>query len=161
MIYNLIFAGFVWITGRIKELIITSGGENIAPVPIEQQLKLELLLCAYCVVVGDMKKFLSLLVTVKSKLSPLGAPTDELDEEAVAICKGLGVELTKVSEAMESAEVKQYIQEGINRANEKAISNAARVQVSFCCNFVENTNSIYLWCLEIRYSPTGPIHSRR
>ena len=122
----------MWITGRIKELIITSGGENIAPVPIEQEMKKELGICAYCVVVGDAKKYLSMLVTVKSKLSDAGAPIDELDEEAVGICKSLGVELSKVSEVMESSVVKKYIQEGINRANERAISNAARVQVLIC-----------------------------
>ncbi len=31
--------GFVFITGRAKEIIITSGGENIAPVPIEERIK--------------------------------------------------------------------------------------------------------------------------
>ena len=125
------YSGFVWITGRIKELIITSGGENIAPVPIEEEMKKELLLCAYCVVVGDGKNYLNMLLTVKSKLSPEGTPTDELDEEAVGICKSLEVELSKVSEVMESPVVKKYIQEGIDRANERAISNAARVQVTF------------------------------
>ena len=122
----------MWITGRITDLIITSGGENIAPVPIEQEIKKELGLSAYCVVVGDGKNFLNMLVTVKSKLNAAGAPTDELDEEAVGICKSLGVELSKVSEVMESAVIRQYIQEGMNRANERAISNAARVQVLIC-----------------------------
>ncbi len=31
--------GFFFITGRAKEIIITSGGENIAPVPIEERIK--------------------------------------------------------------------------------------------------------------------------
>ena len=100
------------------------------PMIIEDEMKKELKLCAFCVVVGEGREYFNMLVTVKSKLSPLGAPTDELDEEAVAICKGLGVELTKVSEVMESAEVKQYIQEGINRANEKAINHQYIIQVS-------------------------------
>ena len=36
---KLIQMDFFWICGRIKELIITSGGENIPPVPIETQIK--------------------------------------------------------------------------------------------------------------------------
>ncbi|KAI6654317.1 Long-chain-fatty-acid--CoA ligase [Oopsacas minuta] len=120
--------GFVWITGRIKELIVTSGGENIAPVVIEDEMKKEILLCAYFVVVGDGKNYLNMLVTLKSKLSPAGIPTDDLDDEAVGICKSLGVEVNKISEAKESVAVKKYIQDGINRANERAISNAAKVQ---------------------------------
>ena len=34
--------GFLWLTGRLKELLITSGGENIAPVPIENNILAEL-----------------------------------------------------------------------------------------------------------------------
>ena len=76
-----------------------------------------------------MKNYLNMLVTLKSKLGPEGLPTDELDDEAVGICKNLGVELTTVSEAMESLPVKKYIQDGIMRANERAVSNVARVKV--------------------------------
>ena len=138
--------GFVWITGRIKELIVTSGGENIAPVAIEDEMKKELQLCAYCVVIGDGKNYLNMLVTLKSKLNAAGAPTDELDDEAVGICKNLGVELSTVSEAMESLPVKKYIQDGILRANERAVSNAAKVQVRFL-NYAINHDLAYLTVL--------------
>lgn len=57
---------FVFITGRIKEIIITAGGENVAPVPIEDNVKNELpVAISNCMLVGDRKKFLSLLVTLK------------------------------------------------------------------------------------------------
>ena len=45
--------GFLKITGRIKELIITAGGENVAPVLIEDNFKAEFSPCSNIMVVGD------------------------------------------------------------------------------------------------------------
>ena len=45
--------GFLQITGRIKELIITAGGENIAPVPVEDAFKLECVACSNIMMVGE------------------------------------------------------------------------------------------------------------
>ena len=45
--------GWLKITGRIKELIITAGGENIAPVPIEDNFKLECPACSNIMVIGE------------------------------------------------------------------------------------------------------------
>ena len=53
------------ITGRIKELIITAGGENIAPVPIEDYLKAQCEGISNVMVIGDRKKYLTALVTLK------------------------------------------------------------------------------------------------
>jgi len=58
--------GFLYITGRLKELIITAGGENIPPVPIEDNIKAQIpRLLSNCMVVGDKRKFLIVLVTLK------------------------------------------------------------------------------------------------
>ena len=57
--------GFLEITGRIKELIITAGGENIAPILIEHAFKEECPICSNIMVVGDDRKFLSCLITLK------------------------------------------------------------------------------------------------
>jgi long-subunit acyl-CoA synthetase (AMP-forming) len=54
--------GYLFIVGRKKELIITSGGENIAPVPIENNLLKELTDIEYAIVIGNNKKFLSVLL---------------------------------------------------------------------------------------------------
>jgi len=48
-----------------SELLITAGGENIAPVPVEDSVKEELPVVANCMLIGDKKKFLSLLITLK------------------------------------------------------------------------------------------------
>ncbi len=55
--------GYVAITGRIKEIIITAGGKNITPVNIEAQVKRHPLV-AQCVVIGDRKPYLVALVTI-------------------------------------------------------------------------------------------------
>ena len=59
--------GFLKITGRIKEIIITSGGENIDPAPIELAIKTACPLISHAVVVGEQKKFVSVLLTLKVK----------------------------------------------------------------------------------------------
>ncbi|XP_060894441.1 long-chain-fatty-acid--CoA ligase ACSBG2-like [Labrus mixtus] len=121
---------FLYITGRIKELIITAGGENIPPVPIEDALKAEVPIISNAMLLGDRLKFLSMLITLKCVLNENGEPTDELSPEALDFCKQNDVKATKVSEIIANKEPAIYtaIQEGIERVNAKATSNAQRVQ---------------------------------
>ncbi len=58
--------GYLTITGRKKELIITSGGKNIAPTGIEAVLK-KIELVGEAVVIGDARKFLSALLTLEQE----------------------------------------------------------------------------------------------
>ncbi|XP_036454558.1 long-chain-fatty-acid--CoA ligase ACSBG2-like [Colossoma macropomum] len=122
--------GFLYITGRIKELIITAGGENIPPVPIEDALKEEVSIISNAMLVGDRKKFLSMLLTLKCQVDENGDPTDKLSPLAVQFCQQHGVTASKVSEIINNKEPAIYkaIQEGVDKVNAKATSNAQRVQ---------------------------------
>ena len=55
--------GFVYITGRVKDIIITAGGKNITPAEIENRLKFSPYI-ADAVVIGDKRKFLSCLIMI-------------------------------------------------------------------------------------------------
>jgi len=47
------------------EILITAGGENIAPVPIEDRIKEQLPCVSNCMLLGDRLKFLTVLLTLK------------------------------------------------------------------------------------------------
>ncbi|KAJ8415576.1 hypothetical protein AAFF_G00425560 [Aldrovandia affinis] len=121
---------FLFITGRIKELIITAGGENVAPVPIEDSVKEEVPIVSNAMLVGDKRKFLSMLLTLKCNVDDGGEPTDELTPAAVDFCQHRGVTVTRISEIIAKKEqaIYQAIQEGMERVNARATSNAQKVQ---------------------------------
>lgn len=121
---------FLYITGRIKELIITAGGENIPPVPIEDSVKAEVPIISNAILLGDKLKFLSMMLTLKCVVDDNGEPTDELTPEALSFCQQHGVTATKVSEIIANKEPAIYkaIQDGVERANARATSNAQKIQ---------------------------------
>jgi long-chain-fatty-acid--CoA ligase ACSBG len=83
--------GYVHITGRIKELLITSGGENIAPVPIEDNIKKELPVISNVVLIGDRQKFISAFITLKQIVDPkTDEPTRDLMPTSIDWCKSVG-----------------------------------------------------------------------
>ncbi len=67
--------GFVWITGRKKDLLITAGGRNIAPRPVEEALNVDG--AGHVVVLGDRRPFLVALYFVDEE-APGPAPTDAI-----------------------------------------------------------------------------------
>ncbi|MFP5020593.1 AMP-dependent synthetase/ligase [Pseudonocardia phyllosphaerae] len=62
-------AGFLRITGRKKELIVTAGGKNVAPAVLEDRLRAHPLV-GQCIVIGDQKPFISALVTIDPEALP-------------------------------------------------------------------------------------------
>lgn len=120
--------GNVSITGRIKELIITAGGENVAPVLIENQIKEELPFISNAMVVGDKRKYLVILLTLKLALDKDGKPTEALSDDAIKIVKDIGSNAKTLSDAMKDEKLLKFIDAGIKKANERSISRAQHVR---------------------------------
>jgi len=59
--------GFLYITGRKKELIVTAGGKNVAPAVLEDRLRAHPLV-SQCIVVGDNQPFIASLITIDQDL---------------------------------------------------------------------------------------------
>lgn len=120
---------FLYITGRIKELIITAGGENIPPVLIEDHLKNELPCISNAILIGDRRKFLSVLITIKTNVDEEGEPLDSLAPATIEWCQNLGSKCATMKDILKPDEVfMRAIQEGINRTNAKSTSNAQKIQ---------------------------------
>jgi long-chain-fatty-acid--CoA ligase ACSBG len=120
--------GFLRITGRAKELIKTAGGENVPPLMIENVIKEELKAVSHAVVIGDRRRFLMVLLGLRTTTDPLGTPTDHLDSQALAVARDIGSSASSASEAVTDPAFTKYINEGIRRANSRAISQAQHVQ---------------------------------
>jgi long-chain acyl-CoA synthetase len=100
--------GFLHITGRKKEIIITAGGKNVAPKNIEAALKMHELINE-AVVIGDRRKYLSALLTLDPDLGPAWAKQRGITVEALPTSAELQAELGAHVDAMnaEFARVEQ------------------------------------------------------
>jgi long-chain acyl-CoA synthetase len=106
--------GFLYITGRKKDLIITAGGKNVSPGPIEEIIQRSEVV-SRAVVLGDKRPFISALVT--------------LDEETLRpwlASKGLNKDMP-VSQAAQNAAVRAEVQKFVDEANE-GVSRAESVR---------------------------------
>jgi long-chain acyl-CoA synthetase len=63
------YDGFVRITGRKKELIVTAGGKNVAPAVLEDRVRAHWLV-SQCLVVGDQRPFVAALITIDAEAFP-------------------------------------------------------------------------------------------
>jgi len=120
--------GMFRITGRYKELIIGAGGENIAPVPIENNIKRLCPGISNVVMIGDKRKYNVALVTLKAKgATGESAGTDELDGPALDMSAGIKT----ISAAVNDDEIIQIITKAIVDTNKNGSccpSNASKIQ---------------------------------
>lgn len=121
--------GRLRIVGRIKELIVTAGGENVAPVVVEDAMKEEMPALSNVMLIGDKKKFLTMLITLKNAPNrDTGGPTSKLSSLALGVGKGIGSSAKTTEEACQCEKWQEYVREGMKRANGRAISRAQCVQ---------------------------------
>ena len=123
--------GFLFITGRIKELIITAGGENIAPVMIEDNFKEACPQCSNIMIVGEQQKYLCALITLKVEVDlAKSLPTTTLTNDVKLFFKNQlnAGDINTTEEAIASEKVQKYIQQCLEKANSKAVSRASHVR---------------------------------
>jgi len=97
--------GFLKITDRKKDLIVTSGGKNVAPQNIENMLKGDMYV-SQAVVIGDKRKYLTVLIALS-------------EEEIINFAKENKIEYEDVKELSTKKEVYKLIEKGIKSVNSK------------------------------------------
>ena len=105
--------GFLYITGRKKELIVTAGGKNVAPAVLEDRLRAHPLV-SQCMVVGDNQPFIAALITIDQ---------DMLKGWIAANNKGNATIETLVNDP----DLHAVIQTAVDEAN-KAVSKAESIR---------------------------------
>ena len=105
--------GFLRITGRKKEIIVTAGGKNVAPAVLEDRLRANPII-SQCVVVGDNKPYIGALIT--------------LDQDALPqILSANNIEAAPMSELAANPDLRALVQKAVNSANE-AVSNSEAIK---------------------------------
>ena len=106
--------GYITITGRKKDLIVTAGGKNVAPSKLEDILRADPII-GECVVVGDGKPFIGAVITLDSETLPGWLES-----------KGLSADMP-LSEAAKNEAVMHHVQAAVNRAN-NTVSRAESIR---------------------------------
>lgn len=105
--------GYLRITGRKKEIIVTAGGKNVAPAVLEDRVRAHPLV-SQVVVVGDQRPFIGALVTLDAEMLP-------------GWCRTHGLPQLTVAEAREHPAVLEALDRAVNHANE-AVSKAESIR---------------------------------
>ncbi len=106
--------GFLRITGRKKELIVTAGGKNVAPAVLEDRLRANPIV-SQCMVVGDAQPFIACLVTLDRESLPVWLEN-----------KGKSAQMA-IEDAVKDPDVIAEVQSAVDSAN-KAVSKAESIK---------------------------------
>ena len=106
--------GFLTITGRKKEIIVTASGKNVVPALLEDRIRADALV-SQCVVVGDSRPFISALIT--------------LDPEAVPgwLERHQQNKTMPMDEVVRLDQVREHLQKLIDKANQ-SVSRAEQIR---------------------------------
>lgn len=106
--------GYVRITGRTKEIIVTAGGKNVAPAVLEDRLRAHPLV-SQCIVVGDQKPFVGALVTLDPEMLPVWLANNSLPAMGVAEAARHPQVLAEVQRAVDQTNLAVSRAESIRR----------------------------------------------
>ncbi|MGO3153591.1 MAG: AMP-dependent synthetase/ligase [Galactobacter sp.] len=106
--------GFLTITGRKKEIIVTAGGKNVAPAMLEDQIRAAALV-SQCIVVGEGRKFVGALVTLDEEVLPAWLKRHELPED------------TPLDSLLTHPQVLEDVQAAVDAANQ-SVSHAEAIK---------------------------------
>jgi len=106
--------GYLTITGRKKEIIVTSGGKNVSPAYLEDPIRADPVV-GQVVVVGDRQPFISALITLDSEMLPMWLSNNKLDPKM------------SLEEASHNPSVRAHVQKAIDRANAR-VSQAESIR---------------------------------
>eukprot|EP00056_Hartaetosiga_gracilis_P013581 m.226118 g.226118 ORF g.226118 m.226118 type:complete len:865 (+) comp13863_c5_seq4:6572-9166(+) len=119
-------SGFLYVTGRLDDLILTAGGSHVPPGPLETTLKKNLRgLVSNAVVIGNKRKTLGVLLVLDTELNADFSPTDNLSAEAISVMKELGSTATTVPQCLNGSHTDvlfQFVEKALDLCNEAIAS---------------------------------------
>ncbi len=122
--------GFLRITGRKKEIIVTAGGKNVAPAVLEDRIRAHPLI-SQCMVVGDQQPFIGALVTIDPEAFPAWRVEHGKPETAT------------VADLVDDPDLRATVQAAVDEANQ-AVSSAESIKKFriLPVDFSENTGEL-------------------
>lgn len=106
--------GFLTITGRKKEMLVTAGGKNVAPAPIEDPLRAHPLI-GQVLVIGDAKPFIAALISLDPEMVPVWCEQNGI------------VEKLTLAEATKHPVIRAEVQRAVDEVNSR-FSNAEQIK---------------------------------